>query len=103
MAESLGGTVTPLTFNGDDTSSQGQGESQTFTWGVLDVEEKEDTVAYLSTLLSQEVKLYPPCPDYLSNLSSLSVSADSDPVSESWRRKLCEWCFEVVDHFKVSE
>ena len=27
------------------------------------------------------------------------TAADRDRVNEAWRRKLCEWCFEVVDHF----
>eukprot|EP00568_Trieres_chinensis_P000814 CAMPEP_0183301036 /NCGR_PEP_ID=MMETSP0160_2-20130417/7264_1 /TAXON_ID=2839 ORGANISM="Odontella Sinensis, Strain Grunow 1884" /NCGR_SAMPLE_ID=MMETSP0160_2 /ASSEMBLY_ACC=CAM_ASM_000250 /LENGTH=294 /DNA_ID=CAMNT_0025463557 /DNA_START=75 /DNA_END=959 /DNA_ORIENTATION=- len=25
---------------------------------------------------------------------------DSSPLCESWRQKICEWCFDVVDHYK---
>jgi Cyclin, N-terminal domain len=68
---------------------------------VDEVRGKENTVEYLAVLIQQENNLYPPCDDYLSELpASPSSSNDSDPVSESWRRKLCEWCYEVVDHFK---
>lgn len=63
---------------------------------VEEAKGKEGTAEYLAVLLKQEDKLYPPCNDYLSSLQS---SSDSDPVSENWRRKLCEWCYEVVDHF----
>ena len=62
----------------------------------------------------------PPCPPSLSSSPSLSTRASSpvssvgseslttaaesiqvapDRVNEAWRRKLCEWSFEVVDHF----
>lgn len=40
-----------------------------------------------------------------SNVDSGSLTAApipilaKDRVNEAWRRKLCEWCFEVVDHF----
>jgi len=53
---------------------------------------------HLRVLLSQESEVYAPCKDYL----TLIRDAPGDPserVSEGWRRKLCEWCFEVVDHF----
>jgi hypothetical protein len=66
-----------------------------------EVKGKETTLEYLAVLLQQEGTLYPPCEDYLSDFDAVSSSSESDPVSESWRRKLCEWCFEVVDHFKV--
>jgi lipoyl(octanoyl) transferase len=45
-----------------------------------------------------EVSSYAPAKDYLSAIAASPVSA-SDRVSEAWRRKLCEWCYEVVDHF----
>ena len=93
MTCSRGYTVTPVAMDG----SSGQVESQ-----IDEVKGKENTVEYLAVLLQQENKLYPQCDDYLSELQSAPSSMDSDPVSESWRRKLCEWCFEVVDHFKAS-
>jgi hypothetical protein len=102
MTRSKGSTVTPLTKEG---SSAVVGESPV----VLkeEVKGKDATIEYLSVLLQQETTLYLPCEDYLTGIralpssSSSMSSADADPVSESWRRKLCEWSFEVVDHFKV--
>jgi Cyclin, N-terminal domain len=55
------------------------------------------TTDHLRVLLAQEESSYGPCLDYL---SAIQTSNDSvDRVSEAWRRKLCEWCYEVVDHF----
>eukprot|EP00579_Thalassiosira_antarctica_P011732 CAMPEP_0201913776 /NCGR_PEP_ID=MMETSP0903-20130614/4138_1 /ASSEMBLY_ACC=CAM_ASM_000552 /TAXON_ID=420261 /ORGANISM="Thalassiosira antarctica, Strain CCMP982" /LENGTH=329 /DNA_ID=CAMNT_0048449041 /DNA_START=135 /DNA_END=1124 /DNA_ORIENTATION=- len=28
-----------------------------------------------------------------------SSSSDSDQINELWRGKICEWCYQVVDHF----
>jgi lipoyl(octanoyl) transferase len=56
------------------------------------------TTDHLRTMLFQERTLYPACKDYL-NLDFEATQGQSDRVSESWRRKLCEWIFEVVDHF----
>ena len=77
-----------------------EGKSQSLC--VDEVKGKGNTVGYLEVLLQQESKLYPPCDDYLSEIQTSHALTDMDPVSESWRRKLCEWCFEVVDHFKAS-
>jgi lipoyl(octanoyl) transferase len=58
----------------------------------------ESTVDHLRVILRQESDVYGPCKDYLTAI--LSSSGDpSERVSEGWRRKLCEWCYEVVDHF----
>jgi lipoyl(octanoyl) transferase len=57
-----------------------------------------ETMEHLQALLKQEVQVYsPPCRDYLNNLATASF-ATSD-AGEAWRRKLCEWCYEVADHF----
>lgn len=69
---------------------------------VEQVRGKEDTVDYLNVLLNRELHVYFPPSDYLSTIqwsSTSSSSQDTDPVSEVWRRKLCEWSYEVVDHF----
>jgi Cyclin, N-terminal domain len=59
-----------------------------------------DASEYLQILISQERKLYSLPIDYISAIQwTPSTNSDSDPVSEVWRRKLCEWCYEVVDHF----
>jgi Cyclin, N-terminal domain len=56
------------------------------------------TMEHLQALLMQEVHTYfPLCRDYLSDLSRASFG--SSEAGEAWRRKLCEWCFEVADHF----
>jgi Cyclin, N-terminal domain len=56
------------------------------------------TMEHLQALLMKEVDTYSPlCRDYLSDLSG--VSFGSSEAGEAWRRKLCEWCFEVADHF----
>lgn len=48
---------------------------------------------YLRALLDHENEFYPKCNDYLAVLSSFPT-VEIDPVSESWRRKLCEWSYE---------
>lgn len=60
----------------------------------------ETSFEHLKTLLAQEAERYPVCADYLAlGGDSQAVPVPSDRVSEAWRRKLVEWCFEVVDHF----
>jgi len=55
----------------------------------------------LKTMLYQENKSYD-CTDYL----NLEISDKDDnylviEMNEVWRRKICEWCFKVVDHFSI--
>jgi Cyclin, N-terminal domain len=66
--------------------------------GQLSVRDHEATVDHLQILMLSETHAYPPCPDYLAAFRSSCISP-ADRVSEAWRRKLCEWCYEVVDHF----
>lgn len=63
------------------------------------VKGKQDTVEYVCALLSLETRNYVPPRDYLPSFEWPQSSVNNDPVSEIWRRKLCEWCYEVVDHF----
>jgi hypothetical protein len=56
----------------------------------------DTTIEHLHVMLFQERDNYPVCQDYLSP-GVLYCATES--VNESWRRKLCEWIFEVVDHF----
>lgn len=79
------------------------------------MQDMQGTVDHLISLLHQEKTHYAPCMDYISAIagasrpssptdstscgSSLGCTSSSDRVNEAWRRKLCEWCFEVVDHF----
>ncbi|CAB9512804.1 diatom-specific cyclin [Seminavis robusta] len=53
--------------------------------------------AQLSAILVNEEfyqVLYIPC-------TSSSVSNDSRPLGEEWRRKICQWSFRVIDHFRL--
>jgi len=86
-------TVTPVEEEG---SLPYFGESPSL---IGEVRDKGDIKEYLCLLLRQENDLYPPCEDYLATLKANSKSTDIDPVTEGWRRKLCEWAYEVVDHF----
>lgn len=56
----------------------------------------ESVLEHVQVLVSQEGNGYAVCKDYLSIPQG---ALSSDAVSEAWRRKLCEWCYEVVDHF----
>lgn len=67
--------------------------------GEQDPSGSNETVDHLKFLLSQEAGAYPICVDYLSMVRQLSSVDSGDLVSEGWRRKLCEWSYEVVDHF----
>jgi len=92
MARS-GSTVTPLTTE----ASMDPSDLLEFSSSA----EMTSSSEHLKILLKQETAFYPLCKDYLSceNFILKSMPMDSDRVSEAWRRKLCEWCFEVVDHF----
>jgi Cyclin, N-terminal domain len=57
-----------------------------------------DAAENLVVLLSQEAEGYGLPSNYIAKASMSPLNA-KERVSESWRRKLCEWCFEVVDHF----
>jgi len=54
-------------------------------------------IDHIAVMLKQEKGQYAPMFDYL------SINRDSqnnnEHVNEAWRRKICEWSFEVVDHF----
>jgi lipoyl(octanoyl) transferase len=62
------------------------------------IAELQEAAQDLKILLSREEESYARPSDYIAKASVSSVNA-KERVSESWRRKLCEWCFEVVDHF----
>ncbi|CAB9501404.1 diatom-specific cyclin [Seminavis robusta] len=98
-------SVTPLSTR-DQQQQQVAGEQSMNYWDTQEehqLQEVATTVDHLKNLLVQEKSHYAPCMDYLavisSNQSGSAVSSGGDRVNEAWRRKLCEWCFEVVDHF----
>lgn len=99
-------TVTPM--SSDPSSSLEPRNEIQQQWNKRRVRDFEGTMDHLKALLRQEKTNYTPCLDYLAALSdeanstSSSCSLESpDIVNEAWRRKLCEWCFEVVDHFNM--
>jgi Cyclin, N-terminal domain len=57
-----------------------------------------DATEHLVVMLSQEAEGYALPSNYIAK-ASMSPLNSKERVSESWRRKLCEWCYEVVDHF----
>lgn len=62
--------------------------------------EVDESIARISVMLQQECSHYTSCYDYLSDIKGQSSSDKSNEhVNEGWRRKICEWSFEVVDHF----
>lgn len=75
-----------------------------------------DLVERIDALLGQEEAFYKTA-DYLSHgincassvsdsssesLTSSNGSSSVSDINESWRRSICEWSFEVTDHFELS-
>lgn len=54
----------------------------------------------LSGMIDQESGAYRPCEDYFSQVMASSM-AGPDLICEAWRRKLCEWCYAIVDHYNL--
>jgi len=92
-------TVTPVEDSSSSASLLGARSTPAAALRIGEVRGKGDIQEYLSLLLRQEAQVYPPCKDYLEPMKAAAASSEVDPVSENWRRKLCEWAYEVVDHF----
>jgi hypothetical protein len=61
---------------------------------------EENAMEELRVMLHQESIRYSNTFDYLSLTTTHEDSlSNNERVSEGWRRKICEWSFEVVDHF----
>jgi Cyclin, N-terminal domain len=64
------------------------------------INESRDRVAVLSQL---EKKHYRPSVNYLSTDTFVDqvscFPSESEKVTEVWRQKVCEWCYQVIDHF----
>jgi RNase P subunit RPR2 len=69
---------------------------------VGDIREKDEISELLTLLIRTEKIVYPMCNDYIAEIQCIAERSKigGDIVNESWRRKLCEWCYEVTDHFK---
>lgn len=57
----------------------------------------QDTMDYLGTLIQQEREAYSISMDFFLN-SEGKENTETSPCAP-WRRKLSEWCYQVVDHF----
>mmetsp|Transcript_22981 Transcript_22981/g.63973 ORF Transcript_22981/g.63973 Transcript_22981/m.63973 type:complete len:358 (+) Transcript_22981:43-1116(+) len=78
--------VTPVSGEADN------GPNET---GKRKVRDDDSAVHHLLVLLASE-RAYKVETDYLAQGAAASVTG---AISEPWRRKLVEWCFEVADHF----
>ena len=62
---------------------------------------EENAMEELSVMLFQEKFRYANTFDYLAFTSTQEeCTPNHERVSGAWRRKICEWSFEVVDHFE---
>jgi lipoyl(octanoyl) transferase len=62
--------------------------------------EVDESIDRISVMLEQECSNYTSCYDYLTDIHDQASSENpNEHVNESWRRKICEWSYEVIDHF----
>lgn len=79
------------------------------------INESSDLEHRVNALLQQESSSYYRCADYLSIIQACNASrrgANDDSISdqqveqtvanESWRERICEWLYNVIDHFNYS-
>ena len=100
--------VTPTTAHEVPANGTPQQQQET---GKRKVREHEPVTEHIQVLLDSERDAYPCVLDYLADSlsssssirrpssSSSSSSSSEGGMNEAWRRKLCEWCYEVIDHF----
>lgn len=80
----------------------------------------EENCERLKVMIRQESSTHYMIPDYLTpewqaRLAAAEVSdplpndndehiptSSSEPINESWRKKICEWCYNVVDHYEMA-
>lgn len=60
---------------------------------------EENAIEEMRVMLVQESIRYSNTFDYLAAMNPDGSTPSNERVSEGWRRKICEWSFEVVDHF----
>ena len=72
----------------------------------LEVMLKQEASAYKTEdylAPERQLKLSSDCPQENWGMSSTtSSSGSSGEINESWREKICEWCYQVIDHFDFS-
>jgi lipoyl(octanoyl) transferase len=59
--------------------------------------EVNESIDRISVMLQQECSHYTSCYDYLRDSQNQENAIEY--VTEGWRQKICEWSYEVVDHF----
>jgi hypothetical protein len=69
------------------------GEGESHVLGERGIRGFDTLMDSLAAMVRQESEHYPPVGDYLEVLRSFP-SSEPDPVSENWRRQLCEWCYD---------
>jgi len=93
MWQPSGPLVTPVPSDGEleDTGEVLVSSERSWDGVAAGGETREDTMEYLKILLRQEEEgsVYPRCRDYL--------VASPDVIDEAWRKKMCEWCYNVAD------
>ncbi|KAL7573072.1 hypothetical protein ACA910_018758 [Epithemia clementina (nom. ined.)] len=95
-------TPSPMSTAGEATDASNQATQET---GKRKVREQESDAEHIKVMLAAERDSYPRCKDYLSDSPSRrssspqKINQQDSGINEAWRRKLCEWCYEVVDHF----
>ena len=72
---------------------------------MKDIRGKDEILDLLTLLLRTESIIYPVHKDYISHIRCIAERSNvaGDIVNDSWRRKLCEWSYEVTDHFKCKK
>jgi lipoyl(octanoyl) transferase len=65
-----------------------------------EVYQSEDylSAAFQETLHRETLSVPTPC----SSVSAASSTTSSSGINEVWREKICEWSYQVVDHFDFS-
>lgn len=62
-----------------------------------------DAVKTHLKMLMQKESQYRPCLNYfLKSPNEEPTGDDPETVSETWRLKVCEWCYQVVDHYNFN-
>lgn len=69
--------------------------SQVHPRGHLLYHDADETLDVINGMLQKEAKFYTPPQKYV----VAKTCSTGNGVSEGWRRRLCEWMYDVVDHF----
>jgi hypothetical protein len=63
--------------------------------------EVDEDIDRISAMRQQECCHYGSCYDYLSDTHDQASSGNpNEHINEGWRRSICSWSFEIVDHYR---